>query len=94
MSSAARDAAASGENAGSTAASGPASGPDKTNTPRPGPEPEVAPALPPLTPDEFREYNRLAEQMDIFVCPAFELILLGVLFANSAPPAQPLPADM
>ena len=30
-------------------------------------EPEPA-ALPPLTPAEFKEYNRLAEHMDLFVC--------------------------
>ncbi|KAK4146894.1 uncharacterized protein C8A04DRAFT_9426 [Dichotomopilus funicola] len=30
------------------------------------PEPEPEPALPPLTPQEFRVYNRLAEQMEYF----------------------------
>lgn len=47
--------------------------------PDPDPEPEAAvpantspptePALPPLPPQEFRIYNRLAEQMDYFVSP-------------------------
>lgn len=33
------------------------------------PEPEPEPELPPLTPQEFRVYNRLAEQMEYFVRP-------------------------
>lgn len=32
------------------------------------PEQAAEPAMPPLTPQEFRIYNRLAEQMDYFVC--------------------------
>jgi hypothetical protein len=42
-----------------------ASGPDPAPEQEPDPEPE--PALPPLTPQEFRIYNRLAEQMEYFV---------------------------
>ncbi|KAK4152664.1 hypothetical protein C8A00DRAFT_44317 [Chaetomidium leptoderma] len=34
--------------------------------PEPEPEPESEPTLPPLTPQEFRIYNRLAEQMEYF----------------------------
>lgn len=33
---------------------------------KPGPEPAPVPALPPLTPAQFRVYNRLAEQMEYF----------------------------
>ena len=56
----------------------PAKSSSSTNadTPAPEPEPEPEPAPPPLTPGEFREYNRLAEQMDIFVrmpCLSFSL---------------------
>jgi len=35
--------------------------------PDPKPAQEAEPTLPPLTPQEFRIYNRLAEQMDYFV---------------------------
>ena len=45
--------------------------PTPTSGPDPAPEKETEaesePALPPLTPQEFRIYNRLAEQMEYFV---------------------------
>ena len=44
------------------AAPAPGSGSEKAEPPTPAPAPPKA-----LTPDEFREYNRLAEQMDAFV---------------------------
>ncbi|GAB1320847.1 hypothetical protein MFIFM68171_11057 [Madurella fahalii] len=47
---------------GSEPGAGSASGP----RPETAPEPEPEPTLPPLTPQEFRIYNRLAEQMDYF----------------------------
>ncbi|KAK3906504.1 hypothetical protein C8A05DRAFT_40698 [Staphylotrichum tortipilum] len=40
--------------------------PESGSGPDPKPEPEAEPTLPPLTPQEFRIYNRLAEQMDYF----------------------------
>ena len=55
-------------------APGPGPAPDATPSdpaavpdvePKPEPEPEAQ--LPPLTPEEFRVYNRLADQMDYFV---------------------------
>lgn len=43
----------------------------------PAAEPAPEPSLPALTPQEFRIYNRLAEQMDYFVhTPPFPVILL------------------
>jgi hypothetical protein len=47
------------ENAGSGA------GPASDSAPKA--EPESEPALPPLTPQEFRIYNRFADQMEYFV---------------------------
>lgn len=47
--------------------------PEPTREPEPNPEgepkpeSEPEPALPPLTPNEFRIYNRLAEKMEYFV---------------------------
>lgn len=51
------------------------SGPGSVSDPAAEPAPE--PSLPALTPQEFRIYNRLAEQMDYFVhTPPFPVILL------------------
>lgn len=33
-----------------------------------GEKPDAEPALPPLSAHEFKQYNRLAEHMDYFVC--------------------------
>lgn len=52
---------------GSDSASAAGSTPEQKPEIEPEPEPEPEPALPPLTPQEFRIYNRLAEQMDYFV---------------------------
>ena len=40
---------------------------------------ESTPSLPPLTPREFKIYNRLSEQMDYFVSPA------GPVFFSAVP---------
>ncbi|KXX79819.1 hypothetical protein MMYC01_203327 [Madurella mycetomatis] len=45
---------------------GPGSSPGSASSPNAGGAPEPEPALPPLTPQELRIYNRLAEQMDYF----------------------------
>lgn len=46
-----------------------ASGAEAQPEPEPEPEPQSEPALPPLSPHEFKQYNRLAEHMDYFVRP-------------------------
>lgn len=62
-----------GSNSAADRSSEPSLGPatDPNSSPNPNPEParEPAPALAPLTPQEFRIYNRLAEQMEYFVIP-------------------------
>ncbi|KAK4106949.1 hypothetical protein N658DRAFT_415082 [Parathielavia hyrcaniae] len=55
------DAKPSDENPGSGSGSVPA---PESSVPEPTPEPE--PSLPPLTPEEFRVFNRLADQMESF----------------------------
>jgi hypothetical protein len=43
-------------------------GSGSVSEPAPESESESEPKLPPLTPQEFRVYNRLAEKMEYFVC--------------------------
>jgi hypothetical protein len=47
--------------------SGSSSGAMSTADSAPKAEPEPEPSLPPLTPQEFRIYNRFADQMEYFV---------------------------
>ncbi len=44
-------------------------------TPAPGTDEQEKEALPPLSPEEFRQYNRLAEHMDLFVSCAPSFVL-------------------
>jgi hypothetical protein len=60
---------------------GPVPAPDAT---KPEPEPEPEPALPPLTPQEFRISNRLAEKMEYFVTKPPPIFLFSFF-----PPPRP-----
>jgi len=56
------------------------------------PESHPHPQLPPLSPEEFRVYNRLAEQMELFVWAlSLSLILSFISHEANTSQARPLP---